>query len=127
MPVIRRIIAALFILAGTLHFIKPHAYEAMMPSWIPMHAESVAVSGAAEIVGGLALIPDRTARFGGLWLIALLVAVYPANVHMAINADQLPGLDDVPRWALWLRLPLQPLAVWLVWRASRAGTGPEAQ
>ena len=53
MPILRRIFAALFIVAGALHFIKPQTYEAMMPPWIPMHAESVAVSGVAEIVGGI--------------------------------------------------------------------------
>ena len=121
MPILRRILAALFIVAGALHFIKPQTYEAMMPPWIPMHAESVAVRGVAEIVGGLALIPDRTARIGGLWLIALLVAVFPANVHMALNPDQIRGLDEtgIPNWALWLRLPLQPLVMWLIWRSVR--------
>lgn len=121
MPILRRIFAALFIVAGALHFIKPQTYEAMMPPWIPMHAESVAVSGVAEIVGGLALIPDRTARIGGLWLIALLVAVFPANVHMAVNPEQIRGLDEtgIPQWALWLRLPLQPLVTWLIWRSVR--------
>lgn len=129
MPILRRIFAALFIVAGALHFIKPRTYEAMMPPWIPMHAEAVAVSGVAEIVGGLALLPDRTARIGGLWLIALLVAVFPANVHMAVNPDQIRGLDEagIPQWALWLRLPLQPLAMWLIWRAVRdAPTSAEA-
>ncbi len=129
MPILRRIFAALFIVAGALHFIKPQTYEAMMPPWIPMHAESVAVSGVAEIVGGLALIPDRTARIGGLWLIALLVAVFPANVHMAVNPDQIRGLDEtgIPNWALWLRLPLQPLVMWLIWRSVRgAPTSEEA-
>ncbi len=129
MPILRRIFAALFIVAGALHFIKPQTYEAMMPPWIPMHAESVAVSGVAEIVGGLALIPDRTARIGGLWLIALLVAVFPANVHMAVNPDQIRGLDEtgIPNWAFWLRLPLQPLVMWLIWRSVRdAPTSEEA-
>ena len=121
MLILRRVFAALFVAAGVLHFVKPHTYEAMMPPWIPLHSESVAVSGVAEIFGGLLLIPDRTAKFGGLWLIALLVAVFPANIHMAVNYEDLPGLQKtgIPQWAVWLRLPLQPLAMYLVWKSTR--------
>jgi uncharacterized membrane protein len=118
---LRYTIGVFFILAGTLHFVRPRPYLAMMPPWIPRHKEAVAVSGAAEIAGGAALLADRTSRFGGRWLIALLLAVFPANVHMAVNPDQIKGLDrtGIPGWALWARLPLQPLAIWLTWRATR--------
>ena len=121
MKILRYAIGILFIFAGALHFARPKPYLAMMPPWIPLHKEAVAVSGVAEIAGGLALFPDRTARFGAWWLIALLVAVFPANVHMAINPDQIKGLDKtgIPTWALWARLPLQPLAIWLVWLATK--------
>ena len=121
MKILRYAIGTLFIFAGALHFARPKPYLAMMPPWIPLHKEAVAVSGVAEIAGGLALFPDRTARFGAWWLIALLVAVFPANVHMAINPDQITGLDKtgIPTWALWARLPLQPLAIWLVWLATK--------
>jgi uncharacterized membrane protein len=66
-------------------------------------------------------MPPATRRpFARWWLIALLVAVFPANVHMAVNPEQVRGLDlnRVPRWALWARLPLQPMCVWWVWRAT---------
>jgi uncharacterized membrane protein len=117
MKIFRLVIGALFVFAGVLHFTQTRSYLAMMPPWVPRHKEAVAVSGAAEIAGGLALLPDRTARFGGAWLIALLVAVFPANIHMAVNPDQIRGLDAgnaKTRALLWLRLPLQPLAIWLV-------------
>jgi uncharacterized membrane protein len=81
----------------------------------------VIASGVAEIVGGLAVIPPATRRpFARWWLIALLVAVFPANVHMAVNPEQVRGLDldRVPRWSLWARLPLQAVAVLWVWRAT---------
>ena len=121
MKILRYAIGTLFIFAGALHFARPKPYLAMMPPWIPMHEEAVAVSGVAEIAGGAALFSDRTARFGGWWLIALLLAVFPANVHMAINPDQIKGLDKtgIPGWALWARLPLQPLAIWLTWLATK--------
>lgn len=123
MRVLRWVIGVLFVFAGVLHFVKPHSYAAIMPGWIPLHDEAVAVSGVAEIAGGAALFSDRTARFGGWWLIALLIAVFPANVHMALNPDQVKGIEDVPHWLLWLRLPLQPLAIWLVWLATRPAGG----
>ncbi|MBK5111160.1 MAG: DoxX family membrane protein [Thermoleophilia bacterium] len=122
MKPLRLLLGVLFILAGALHFIQPRSYLAMMPPWIPRHDEAVAVSGVAEIVGGAALLSGRTARFGGAWLVAVLVAVFPANIHMALNPDQIRGLDaenPTTRKLLWLRLPLQPLAIWLVWKATR--------
>jgi len=124
MKAIRVTIGALFVLAGALHFTHPRSYVAMMPPWVPRHEEAVAISGAAEIAGGLALMSDRTARFGGAWLVALLVAVFPANIHMALHPDQVRGLDAgnaTTRTLLWLRLPLQPLAIWLVRIATRSG------
>jgi len=121
MRILRYVIGAFFVLGGVMHFIKPATYTAIMPPWIPLHKESVAISGVAEIVGGIALFSDRTARFGAWWLIALLVAVFPANVHMAVNPEQIKGLDKtgIPHWALWLRLPLQFVAMWLILLATK--------
>jgi uncharacterized membrane protein len=120
----RRLLAAFFAFAGAMHFAIPRSYEAMVPPAIAdRKREIVAVSGVAEIAGGLAVLHPATRRFGRWWLLALLLAVFPANVHMAVNPEQIRGLDlnKVPRWALWARLPLQPLAMLWVWRATRAG------
>ncbi len=116
----QRLLAAFFNLTGVLHFVIPRSYEAMVPEPVPAK-ESIAVSGVAEILGGLAVLHPRTRRLGRWWLLALLLAVFPANVHMAVNPEQIKGLDlkKVPRWALWARLPLQPLAMLWVWRATR--------
>ena len=109
----QRALAAFFTTTGVLHFVIPRSYEAMMPPSLPAHREAVIVSGIAEIAGGAAVLPPRTRRFARWWLLALLVAVFPANVHMALNPEQVRGLDldRIPRWALWARLPLQPLAM----------------
>jgi uncharacterized membrane protein len=114
-------VAGLFTVAGALHFVIPRSYEAMMPPYLPAHREAVVVSGVAEIVGGVAMASPRTRRFARWWLLALLAAVFPANVHMAVSPEQVRGLDTrkVPRWALWARLPLQPLCMIWVWRATR--------
>ncbi len=118
----QKALAGFFGFAGTMHFLIPRSYEAIMPPQLPRHREAVIVSGLAEIAGGAAVLAPPTRRFARWWLLALLVAVFPANVHMTLNPEQVRGLDleRVPRWALWARLPLQPLAMLWVWRATRA-------
>jgi uncharacterized membrane protein len=118
----RLALAALFTFTGTLHFLRPRFFEAIVPPAIESaKKEVVAISGAAEIAGGLAVLHPATRRFGGFWLLGLLLAVFPANIHMAVNPEQIRGLDlkKIPRWALWARLPLQPMAMLWIWRATR--------
>ncbi|HEY5710016.1 MAG TPA: hypothetical protein VIS51_11535 [Solirubrobacterales bacterium] len=117
----RKLLAGFFAFAGTMHFVIPRSYEAIMPPSLPRHREAVALSGVAEIVGGAAVLARPTRRLARWWLLGLLIAVFPANVHMAVNPEQVDGLDldRLPRWALWGRLPLQPLAMLWVWRATR--------
>lgn len=117
----QRALAGFFALAGAMHFVIPRSYEAIVPPWVGDRRRAVVVSGVAEILGGAAVAPRRSRRFARWWLLGLLASVFPANVHMAINPEQVPGLDlrRVPRWALWARLPLQPLAMLWVWRATR--------
>lgn len=117
----QKALASFFAFAGTMHFVIPRSYEAIVPPSVPRRREAVIVSGLAEIGGGVAIVPRQTRRLARWWLLGLLLAVFPANVHMAVNPDQVRGLDlkRVPRWALWARLPLQPLAMVWVWRATR--------
>jgi len=117
----QRLLAAFFSFAGTMHFVIPKQYEATMPPYLPYHREAVAVSGVAELAGAAMVLHPRTRSLAGLWLVALLVAVFPANVHMALHPDQIRGLDSdrVPGWALWARLPLQGLMILWAWRATR--------
>jgi uncharacterized membrane protein len=115
----RAVLAAVFTFAGTLHFVRPRAYEAIVPPPLPKR-ESVAISGVAEIAGAVALLHPATRRAGRWGLLALLVAVFPANIYMAVSPEKIHGLDldKMPRWMLWARLPLQPLAMLWVWRAT---------
>ncbi len=76
----------------------------------------VKLSGVAELAGGVGVLLTPTRRLAGLGLVALLAAVFPANLHMARNPEQ---FARIPRWALWARLPLQPLAMVWAWRATR--------
>ncbi|MGZ5312134.1 MAG: DoxX family protein [Solirubrobacterales bacterium] len=112
---LRRLFGLFFVVAGVLHFVKPRMYERIMPPYVPAHREMVYASGAAEIAGGLATLHPATRRAGSALSIATLIAVFPANVHMALNADD---YKDVPEAALWARLPVQALLI--AW-ASAAG------
>ena len=106
------------VLAGINHFIDPATYVAMMPSALPWHLELVYASGVFEILGGLGLIHPRTRRLAGWGLIALLVAIFPANLNMAVNHLPLGG-KVVPEWTLWARLPLQIVFILWAWWVSR--------
>ena len=106
----------LLALAGANHFRMPRAYEAIMPDYLPAHRELVAASGIAETAAAVATMHPRTRRAGGVLGIATLLAIFPANVHMAVHAER---YRRIPRWALWLRLPIQGAIIAQVWRASR--------
>ncbi len=112
----QRLLVAFFTAAGILHFLRPGMYEEIMPDYVPAHHELVLASGAAEIGGALGVVPPRTRRLAGLWLAATLVAVFPANVHMALHPDRYPGLSPA---LLWGRLALQPLAIWWILAATQ--------
>ncbi len=114
MPNISRIAAsALFLVSGTLHFAKPDVFRHIVPPSLPAPSVLVAVSGAAELAGavGLWLVPTRRpAAFG---LIALLFAVFPANVYMALEHERFAAV--APAWVLYARLPLQALLIVWMW------------
>ncbi len=89
-----------------------------MPPYFPAPAALVAVSGAAEIAGGLGLLVPRLRQAAGIGLMLLLVAVLPANIEMLRQA-RADRVTPVMEALLWLRLPLQPFLVWAAWRLSR--------
>ncbi len=117
--------AAGFVIAGSLHFIKPEPYIRIVPPWLPWHSQLVAISGVFEILGGLGLLLPlrRKAAWG---LVALLVAVFPANLYMAMDPVE-TGSTSISPLLRWGRLPLQALLIWWVlWctrRQSRYAAG----
>jgi uncharacterized membrane protein len=112
----RALLGLFFIQAGINHFLMPGPYRRIVPPGIGDPATLVAVSGVAEVAGGVGVLLPATRRPAGLGLVALLAAVFPANLHMARNPEMFP---KIPRWALYARLPLQPLAMVWAWRATR--------
>ena len=108
----RSALALLFVGAGLLHFLRPATYLAIMPPQLPQPLILVYISGFFELLGGLGLLPARTRRLAGWGLLALLVAVFPANVYMALIHEQI----NISGWLAWGRLPLQLPLMWWVWR-----------
>jgi uncharacterized membrane protein len=117
MRAVRTLVGPLFVAAGALHFTRPRWYEAIVPDYLPAHRAVVYASGVAEIAGGAGLIVPATRRAAGWWLIATLVAIFPANVWMAQHPERyrVPG----GRVALIARLPCQALFIALVRGAMR--------
>jgi len=118
----RLILSAFFIFAGIGHFVAPALYLKMMPPYIPAPLFMIYASGAAEALLGALILPEKTRVPAGWGLIAILAAVFPANVYLALT----PGLwPHVPEWVLWARLPFQGLFVYWVWSAALRKTRPE--
>lgn len=113
----RLLLAAIFILAGVLHFVITDQYVRIMPPWLPWHRGLVLVSGVAEIAGGMGLLIPRLRRAAGIGLILLLVAVAPANWQMYLNAHAADA-STLAQTLFLLRLPLQLALIWWVWSAA---------
>jgi uncharacterized membrane protein len=125
--VLRWLLTGFMVVAGANHFVAPAAYVSMMPSALPAPAALVYISGVAEILGGLGLLLPATRHLAGWGLIALYIAIFPANINMAVHHLPLAG-REIPSWALWARLPLQAaLMLWAYWCSQPAKHGPPAR
>ena len=109
-------LAVVFVAAGVNHFLNPAMYLRIMPPYLPMPLTLIYLSGVLEILGGLAVLPRRTRAAAGWFLVLLLVAVFPANVHMAIHPEE---FAPIPAWTLYARLPLQLVLIWWAYAATR--------
>ena len=114
---LRAPLAALFVGTGTLHFTNPEPFVTIVPAGLPAPRALVYASGVAELLGGVGLLHRRTMRPAGWWLIATLLAVFPANIGMALAPERHSG---IPEWALWVRLPLQAVLIGWVHQAALA-------
>jgi uncharacterized membrane protein len=109
--------AGLFVASGILHFAKSDVYLRLMPPFIPMHSEIVAISGVVEGTLGLLLLVPRAQHAAAWGLVATLVAIFPANIYGAVTAGTSnPAMPDISVEVAWLRLPIQPLLIaWAYW------------
>lgn len=113
---VRVFVAVAMTAIGVGHFVNPEPFVKIVPAWLPAPLALVYVSGVFEVLGGVGLLVPR-ARVAAAWgLVALYVAVFPANINMAVNEIQL-GDSPMPVWAMWARLPFQlvfvAIAIWL--------------
>ena len=121
---VRLLLAALFLFAGTVHLRHPELFLPVMPPWIPFPLPCIRISGVFELLGGVGLLlPLRRIQFLAGWgLTLLLVAVFPANIYMAMAHVKIHGFPPQP-WMEWARLPLQPLLIVAVLWATRVWPG----
>jgi len=118
--IFRWIAALFFIAAGANHFRAPEIYVAIIPPYLPWPLALSNISGAAEILGGLCIPVPKIRIAAGWGLIALLAAVFPANLQMALH-----GFRSIPAWVLWLRLPFQLVFVaWIYWTCCYSKASP---
>lgn len=120
MRLTRKVCGPFFVVAGVLHFIRPSAYKKIVPPYLPAPEALVYLSGVAEIAGGAGLMMTKTRRWAGWCLVATLVAVFPANLHMAMHPERYPKVPG-GAGALRARLPLQALLMAWVLDAGRNG------
>jgi uncharacterized membrane protein len=117
------LMAAFYVFAGVMHFVNPNFYLQMMPPYIPWHLAMVYLSGVAELVLGVGLLMPAWRPLAAWGVIALLVAVFPANLHMALYGIRPvggpAGLENASTFALWMRLPLQGVLIGWAWWYTR--------
>lgn len=122
--IFRWLLAVLFVFAGVSHFLRPGFYEAMVPPYLPSPHLLVVLSGIAEIILGVMLLIPRFSRMAAWGLIALLIAVSPANIHMALHPNLFPQFHPT---SLWIRLPVQlVLMAWACWFTRRGDASAPA-
>jgi uncharacterized membrane protein len=115
------LLAAAFVYAGVSHFTGPEFFVAIVPPYLPAPLLLVYLSGVAEVAGGVGVLIPQLRRLASWGLLALLVAVYPANIHMALHPELFPQMTPT---ALYVRLPIQfVLAAW-VWWATKPDAAP---
>lgn len=113
--VLRVILAVAIMVVGILHFVKPEPFVKIVPAFLPGPLELVYISGFFEILGGIGLMIPFTSQAAAWGLIALFIAVFPANINQAVNQISLEGIPDSPLF-YWGRLPFQAVLIaWAYW------------
>lgn len=111
------LLAIFIIFAGTMHFVNPAFFLKIMPPYLPLHKELVLLSGVAEVLLAVLLLVPQTSRMAACGIVALLIAVFPANLYLYQHQDILPATPIIH----FLRLPLQGLFIlWAYWHTRLA-------
>lgn len=124
--ILRVIHAVAIIVVGITHFIVPEQYARIVPPQLPYPFELVYISGFFEILGGIGLVIPFVSVAAAWGLIALYIAVFPANINMAVNSIPLDGIPHIP-WLYWARLPFQAVLIaWAYWYTRKPKSQPAA-
>lgn len=115
--IMKFLLGIFFVSAGVMHFVNPDFYMKIMPPYLPWHVGLVYLSGVIEIVLGIMVIIPKYTRLAAWGLIALLLAVFPANIYAALNPQVMPDVNPV---AQWIRLPFQLVFIAWAWWFTRA-------
>lgn len=116
-PIPILVVSVFFFCGGIAHFAVADFFTASMPDYLSYHWELVIISGVFELLGAIGLLLPATRLWAGYGLMVLCIAVFPANINMALHPEQYPTLSET---FLYLRLPLQPLLIGFIWWAIRA-------
>jgi uncharacterized membrane protein len=120
----RVVLATIMIGIGLLHFAMPGPFVSIVPASLPNPYALVIISGVFEILGGVGLLVPRARRAASYGLVALYLAVFPANINMVVHPELGRG---IPEWSLWARLPLQfVLIAWALWAGAEPTTSAES-
>ncbi|HEY9630316.1 MAG TPA: DoxX family protein [Coleofasciculaceae cyanobacterium] len=122
--ILRVVLAVFMVTAGVLHWVTPEPFVKIVPSFLPAPLALVYISGVFEILGGVGLLLPWVNQAAAWGLIALFIAVFPANINMAVNRIHLDGIPDSP-WLLWGRLPLQAVLIAWAWWYTRPHTNSQ--
>ncbi len=115
------LLAIFMIVAGIMHFANPAFFLKIMPPYLPLHKELVLVSGVFEFLLGVLLLVPNCSRMAAWGIVALLIAVFPANVYLYQHQDILPASPIVH----FLRLPLQGVLIqWAYWHTRLVKRNP---
>ncbi|MEO2018280.1 MAG: DoxX family protein [Fuerstiella sp.] len=118
------VLAIFMIGAGTMHFVRPDFYEKIMPTYLPFHYELVLLSGICEVLLGILLVVPQYSRPAAAGIVVLLIAVFPANIHVYQHQELIPGSAAFHL----LRLPLQAvLILWAYWHTKPTDTPPKTE
>ncbi len=115
---LRIVLAVIMMGVGVMHFVAPAGFVKIVPDWLPYPLALVYISGFFELAGGAGLLVPRTQRAAAWGLVALYIAVFPANINMAIHQIQPDGMTMSPT-AMWLRLPFQAVLIAWAWWMTR--------
>ena len=130
MPLAKRallwLMGAFYVFAGAMHFARPDYYMAMMPPYLPWHAQLIFLSGVGEVLCGLGVLFPPTRRLAAWGTIALLVAVFPANIHVAFNNVPVFGAKEGAGALGYVRLPFQAVLIAWAWWYTRDDYRSEA-